>query len=64
MDKEPIQLLVVFVLGFLVGMYVRGILSGVTTATAPRRVVYGVEYQYDEKNNLRRVLPVPVPEVG
>jgi len=65
LDKEPIYLFVGFIVGFLIGMYLTrtGAIGGVTAA-APRKVVYGVEYQYDEKGNIRRVLPVPVPEVG
>jgi len=63
MDREPILVFASFMIGFFLGMYLvrSGIIGGVT---AGRKVVYGVRYSYDEKGNLKEVLPVPVPEVG
>jgi len=50
-----------FVIGFLIGMYLTraGVLAAAPTTAAPKQ--YGVQYQYDEKGNLKQVLPVPVP---
>jgi hypothetical protein len=51
-----------FVIGFLIGVYLTraGVLAATTPTTAASKQ-YGVQYQYDEKGNIKQVLPVSVP---
>lgn len=54
-----------FVIGFLIGTWLtKSGYLGLAQAQVQPAKEYGVQYQYDEKGNIKQVLPIPIPTGG